>query len=68
MAFIISDAQFDKWARELVELQRRHPDIAKRICYNKDFEDWDTSTGAFLPIRDPWVMKKSKQLLEIGGY
>lgn len=44
---VISDAQWDKWARELVEYQKQHPDIAEQVIYDDEFSDWDGSTGAF---------------------
>ena len=28
--------------------------------------DWDASTGAFLPLKDEWVVKKAKLLLGRG--
>jgi hypothetical protein len=63
---LITDKQFDEWGRELVKLQRDYPNIAKRICYAETFKDWDASTGAFLPLQDPWVTRKAQQLLKIN--
>lgn len=63
---IITDKQFDEWGRELVQLQKDNPDIAKRICFADAFKDWDASTGAFLPLQDPWVIRKAQQLLNIN--
>ena len=63
---LIEDRQFDEWGRELVKLQRDNPDIAKRVCYAGAFKDWDASTGAFLPLQDPWVIRKAQQLLNIA--
>lgn len=59
---IISDATWDKWARELVQLQKDYPKIAQEVIWAKDFEDFDGSTGFDLPIHDEWVMMKAKQL------
>lgn len=64
---LITDRQFDEWGRELVQLQRDNPNIAKRICFAEAFKDWDASTGAFLPLQDPWVIRKAQQLLNIAG-
>ena len=64
---LITDKQFDEWGRELVQLQRNNPDIAKRVCFAEAFKDWDASTGAFLPLQDPWVVRKAQQLLNIAG-
>ena len=64
---LITDKQFDDWGRELVKLQSNYPEIASRVCYAEVFKDWDASTGAFLPLRDPWVIRKAQQLLNIAG-
>jgi hypothetical protein len=63
---LITDAQFDEWGRELVQLQKDYPDIASKVCFAKAFEDWDASTGAFLPLQDEWVIRKAQQLLNIN--
>ena len=60
---IISDKQWDEWARELVKLQKDYPEESKEVIWYDAFKDWDASTGAFLPIKDEWVVRKSKQLL-----
>jgi len=62
---LITDKQFDDWGKELVKLQSNYPEIASRVCYAEAFKDWDASTGAFLPLRDPWVIRKAQQLLNI---
>ena len=59
---VISDAKWDKWAKELVKLQAQHPRIAKEVIYAEAFLGFDGSTGFDLPIRDEWVMKKAQQL------
>lgn len=58
----IDDATWDKWARELRALQEQYPDIAKQVIWYDAFKDWDASTGAFLPLKDTWVMRKARQL------
>lgn len=64
---LIADYQFDKWGKELVELQEKYPDIASRINYAEAFRGWDASTGAFLPLEDEWVVRKAAQLLQYAG-
>jgi len=59
----ISDELWDKWARELVKLQKHYPDIAKKVMYHDAFKDWDASTGAFLPLKDEWVMSMAHRLV-----
>lgn len=46
---IVSDADFDKWAYELVELQREHPEEAAKVDFAAEFKGWDGSTGFDLP-------------------
>lgn len=62
---IISDKQWDAWAKELVDLQKQYPEESKRVIWYEAFKDWDASTGAFLPITDEWVIQKSKYLIHI---
>ena len=62
---LIDDKQWDTWARELVELQKQNPEISKEVEWYEAFKDWDASTGAFLPIKDSWVVKKAKQIYSI---
>ena len=62
---IIPDSTWSQWAVELSELQTKHPQIAAKVCYSKAFANWDGSTGAFLPLQDPWVIKKTNYLLNI---
>lgn len=64
---IISDSTFDKWSVELLELQTKYPKVAEQVCWHQAFKDWDASTGAFLPIRDSWVLSKAVQLLKMVG-
>ena len=54
---IISDKQWDIWARELVSLQKQYPRISEKVTLYQYFKDWDASTGAFLPITEEWVIK-----------
>lgn len=59
----ISDYQWSEWAKELAELQNKYPDISKEVTLYEYFEDWDGSTGVFLPLDLPWVMQKAQDLL-----
>ena len=65
---VISDKQWDKWARELVKLQSKYPEISKKVIWYEAFKDWDASTGAFLPITDEWVVQKAHYILKITGH
>ena len=59
---LISDKKWDEWARELKTLQEHYPNIAEKVMYHEAFKDWDASSGAFLPLKDEWVVKKASQL------
>ena len=61
---LISDADFDKWCMELVELQKRYPKAAENVEYHKEFKDFDGSTGIGLPYRTPNIMKLAERLLK----
>ena len=62
---IISDSQWSTWAKELDELQKTYPDIAKTCWYAEEFEDFDPSTGYSLPLDDPWAVNKARYLLKL---
>ena len=60
---IISDKQFDEFAKELVKLQKDYPQISKDVIFYDAFKNWDGTTGFDLPLEDPWVVQKANQLL-----
>lgn len=60
---IIEDSVFDKWAAELVGLQKEFGrEYSDR--FDQWFRDWDGMSGFDLPVRDPWVYNKACELLE----
>ena len=61
---IIDDHRWDKWARELVDLQKAYPAIAAKVPYHEAFKDFDGSTGYNLPV-DSWVANAAINLLRI---
>ncbi len=61
---IISDTVWMRWAQELRQLQEDYPNIASKVIYADVFKDWDGSSGAFLPLDDPWVVNKANYILE----
>lgn len=63
---IVTDAQWSKWAMELVDLQKRYPDISTKSVYSKEFSDFDGSSGFDLPLDDEWGNYKAQQLLAIN--
>lgn len=62
---LISDRQWDIWAKELRDLQNQYPDISRQVTLYEYFKDWDASTGAFLPLELSWVINKVKQLVGV---
>ena len=60
---VISDHDWMEWANELRDLQQQYPEIEKRVPYREGFEDWDGSTGAFIPFEKyPGLVAKAYQL------
>lgn len=64
---IIEDAKFDEFARELVDLQSKYPEISEQVEWHVHFKDFDGTTGYHLPLTHPWVVNKAKYLLRISG-
>ncbi len=56
---LVSDDAWQRWANELVELQKEIMTIG---FYDEAFSDWDASTGYHLP-QDDYVCYKADQLL-----
>ncbi len=71
---IISNEEFNKWALELIELQKRFPKISEEVeLYNIFSGFTNVGDAAFLPFDDySQLENRAKQLLEyqnkkIGG-
>ena len=64
---LITDATWQKWADELVALQKKYPSIAKRVDYHRAFKNFDATTGFDLPITNPEIIRKARQLLYKEG-
>jgi hypothetical protein len=62
---LVSDYTWNKWAQELVKLQKENPTISERVDYHEAFENFDGSTGFDLPYRHPEIMTKAQYLLNI---
>jgi hypothetical protein len=63
---IISDYQFDYWAKELVDLQEQYPEESKQARYYEEFIDFDGSSGFDLPYNYINIQKRAHRLLESG--
>lgn len=60
---IVTDHKWSAWALELAELQNKYPNIEKQVPFRKGFEGWNGSSGAFLPLDEPWIETKARKLL-----
>lgn len=62
---IVSDDTWQTWANELAEMQEKYPEYHKVGFYDKEFLNWDGTTGAFLPYKDEWVWNEAVWLRAI---
>jgi len=60
---IVDDFTWQRWADELAELQDTNPQDCKIDFYDEEFEGWNGSSGAFLPLKDPKVIAKAEKIL-----
>lgn len=60
---LISDKDWDMFAKELVELQKQYPDIASKVIYADEFKDFDGTTGCDLKYRQNQIVKIANGLL-----
>ena len=63
---LVSDAVWSRWAVELANLQKKYPEIEKQVPYREGFEEWDGSSGAFLPYNNEQVRTIADRLLHIS--
>ena len=60
---IVSDDKWQQWANELRDLQNQYPEYCKIGFFDKEFSDWNGDTGAMLPLKDPYVVRKTQQVI-----
>lgn len=60
---LISDETWSKWAVELKELQEKYPEIEREVPCRDGFENWNASTGAFLPYKTEQIRRVANRLL-----
>lgn len=60
---LITDSVFDRWCVELVALTAEHPEIAEKCVYHDAFEDFEGSTGVFLPYDTEEIIRAADTLL-----
>ncbi len=61
---VISDDKWQEWANELTELQTKNPDCCIIKYFDRDFFDWNGSTGMHLPKND-YVASRASYILKI---
>lgn len=61
---LVPDYQFDRWAQELVQLQKDFPKIASKVDYAYYFKDFDGSTGMDLPYHYPEIEAIASSLVK----
>lgn len=59
---IVSDDTWQRWADELVTLQQQPHERVP--FYDREFFDWDGSTGMHLP-KDPWIAGMAAMVLRL---
>lgn len=65
---IISDIQYDKFAKKLQKLQNENPLISKKVKeLYEEFKNWDGCSGFNLPLGDVWANNKASYLLSLQG-
>lgn len=63
---IVSDFDYDRWVNELMELQRKYPEIAQQCVYQEDFKNLDETTSGFnLGHSRPEIVRKAQYLLKL---
>lgn len=65
---VIDDHTFDQWSRELADLMKEHPKLARKGRLAKAFRYFDGSTGAFLPLRDPRSINMGARVLFLAEH
>jgi len=58
---IVTDNKWQEWANELRDLQELFSESIG--FYDREFKDWDGSTGYHLPIRHPEIMGMANRVL-----
>jgi hypothetical protein len=62
---IVDDHKWQQWANQLRDLQNQHPEECQIGFYDEAFADWNGDTGAFLPLKDEWVVDKAEYIYDL---
>ena len=60
---VIDDHTYDKWSKELAELQRTYPQESKLAPFYEDFAEFDGSSGFDLNHKAPDVVNGARHIL-----
>lgn len=61
----IPDATYDKFGRELIQLQKDYPEVSEKVLYHREaFKKYTSSTGFDLPRDDPRDQATARWLLQ----
>lgn len=61
---VIDDYTWSQKAKELVDLQHKHPRIAKSVPLYGIFKDFDGSTGMDFPFDLLWLQNEADKVLD----
>lgn len=62
---VVSDATWNRWSAELMELQKKYPNESKKAPMHEMYKDFDGSTGFDLAERaDDEAWEKARWILE----
>lgn len=61
---LIDDYQYDRWATELIRLQKDYPEESKVAPFYDDFKEFTMGASFQLPYNEAWVMDVADRLLK----
>jgi hypothetical protein len=60
---LVPDETYDRWARELIELQKDYPRESETAPYHDDFKDFQMGDSFALDLDQAWIHDCCLQLL-----
>lgn len=64
---LVPDHTYDGWARELIELQEKYPELSSKVEYHKEFKGFQMGDSFKLPMDESWVHGLAHRLLNYKG-
>jgi len=62
---VISNAVYNKWAQELIDLQNDYPELSETVDHYEKFKDFKTLNGSSLPLdNNPRLEIRARQLIK----